>query len=218
MAEKQKYICLSFDDGPNFSGSQTMSDMLDILEKHNVPGSFFLIGNKISDENTPVIKRAFNMGCDIQNHSWTHSNMQNMSVEEIKEEYKKCDEAIIKITGKKPEFFRPPYIAISDNMYKAIEVPFICGKGCEDWVPEVDAEARYNTIINTIEDGTIILLHVLEGNEATLKAVDKAIPKLKEMGYKFVNLPDLYKKENVNPNIKESLWHVVQPGAGKRDR
>ena len=46
-----KYLCLSFDDGPNIiPGDTTMNDMLDIMEKHNVPGSFFLIGNKITED------------------------------------------------------------------------------------------------------------------------------------------------------------------------
>ena len=84
-----KYLCLSFDDGPNnIPGDTTMKDMLDILEKYEVPGSFFLIGNKITPENKKIIERAVKLGCDIQNHSWTHSFMAKMTAQEIKEEYK----------------------------------------------------------------------------------------------------------------------------------
>ena len=69
-----KYVCLSFDDGPNNQpGDNTMNDMLDILEKYSVPASFFLIGNKITEENRKVILRAFNMGCDIQHRVVPHS-------------------------------------------------------------------------------------------------------------------------------------------------
>ena len=64
-----KYISLTFDDGPNLGDDSTMNDMLDILEKHGVTASFFLIGNKINENNIKVIKRAFEMGCDIENHS-----------------------------------------------------------------------------------------------------------------------------------------------------
>ena len=83
MTNEKKYLCLSFDDGPNISDPQTMSEMLDIMEKYNVPASFFIIGNKVTPENKSVIKRAIDMGCDIQNHSWTHSNMAGMSAEEV---------------------------------------------------------------------------------------------------------------------------------------
>ena len=105
-----KYLCLSFDDGPNnVPGDNTMNDMLDIMEKYNVPGSFFLIGNKITEENKKVIRRAVELGCDIQNHSWTHPFMAQMTAEQIREEYKKCDDAITEITGVRPTFL-PMYL------------------------------------------------------------------------------------------------------------
>lgn len=205
----KKYICLSFDDGPNLENDNTMNDMLDVLEKHNVPASFFLIGNKITKENSIVIKRAFKMGCDIQNHSWTHPAMTNCTLEQIKEEYEKTDEAIISITGEKPQFFRPPFIAVKDEMYEIIKTPFICGYGCEDWLENVSAEERYHRLLDGAKDGLIYLLHVMEGNVATLEAVDKIIPILKSQDYEFVNLPELFKIKGINPNQEKSLWTCV---------
>lgn len=205
----KKYICLSFDDGPNFENDNTMNKMLDILEKHNVVASFFLIGNKITKENSIVIKRAFKMGCDIQNHSWSHPAMTNCTLEQIKEEYEKTDEAIISITGEKPQFFRPPFIAVKDEMYEIIKTPFICGYGCEDWLENVSAEERYHRLLDGAKDGLIYLLHVMEGNVATLEAVDKIIPILKSQDYEFVNLPELFKIKGINPNQEKSLWTCV---------
>lgn len=202
-----KYLCLSFDDGPNNQGNDnTMNEMLDILEKYNIPASFFLIGNKITEENKKIIKRAVSLGCDIQNHSWTHQAMADMAPEQIKEEYKKCDDAIIELTGKKAEFFRPPYISVGPIMYDAIEVPFICGRGCNDWDPNFDADYRAKKMLEDAENGTIYLLHVLEGNKATLEAVNRVVPVLKEQGYEFVNLPTLFEKTGINKNIYHSLW------------
>lgn len=206
-----KYVCLSFDDGPNTQkGDNTMNDMLDLLEKHNIPASFFLIGNKITEENKKVIKRAFDMGCDIQNHSWTHPFMAEMTKEQIAEEYDKCDKAIIDITGVKPAFFRPPFINVGPNMYEVIKTPFICGHGVEDWVPSVGAEERAKRMLEAAKDGTIFLLHVMEGNKATLDACEEVIPKLKEQGYTFVNLPDLFRLENVDPNVPNSMWSFLK--------
>lgn len=205
-----KYVCLSFDDGPNnIPGDTTMNDMLDILEKYKVPGSFFLIGNKITEENKKVIRRAVGLGCDIQNHSWTHSFMAKMTPEEIQEEYKKCDDVITQIVGIRPAFFRPPYLNLSQAMYDNIKVPFICGCGCNDWEPDKDANFRFEHMMEAAQNGTIFLLHVMEGNKATLEAVDRAIPVLKEQGYEFVNLPDLFEKCGVNPHKKNALWSVV---------
>ncbi len=80
-----KYCSLTFDDGPNFAGDNTMNKMLDVLEKHGVVASFFLIANKISAENTAVIERAVKMGCDIENHTWSHPDMTKLSREEMME-------------------------------------------------------------------------------------------------------------------------------------
>lgn len=204
-----KYISLTFDDGPNLGDDSTMNDMLDILEKHGVTASFFLIGNKINENNIKVIKRAFEMGCDIENHSWTHPVMSDLSKEEIQKEYELCDKAIIKITGKKPEFFRPPYMAVSPLMHEVIETPFICGVGCQDWEADVSAEERFNKLMQARQDGVLYLLHVMEKNTATLEAVDRIIPILKEEGYTFVTVPQMFKiKDQANPK-KGQLWSLV---------
>lgn len=193
-----KYISLTFDDGPNLGDDHTMNDMLDLLEKNDVVGSFFLIGNKINDENAKVIKRAFDMGCDIENHSWTHPAMPELTKEEMIEEYEKCDQAIIKITGKKPEFFRPPYIAVNDLMHQVIPTPFIQGHGCKDWEPDVSAEERIKMLEEGTKDGVLYLLHVMEGNINTLKALEYLIPKLKKEGYTFVTVPEMFRIKGIS--------------------
>ena len=205
-----KYLCLTFDDGPNnIPGDNTMNDMLDILEKYGVPGSFFIWGNKITEENKKVILRAVELGCDIQNHSWSHPFMAQLTEEQIIEEYKKCDDAIFEITGKRAEFFRPPYLNISEAMYKNIKVPFICGYGCNDWEPDKDADYRYNVMKQVTGNGVLYLLHVMEENKATLEAVDRIVPELKAQGYEFVNLPTLFEKCGVDPHKDHALWSVA---------
>ena len=205
-----KYCSLTFDDGPNFAGDNTMNKMLDILEKHGVVASFFLIANKISADNTAVIERAVKMGCDIENHTWSHPDMTKLTREEMIEEYNKCDEAIIKITGKKPVLFRPPYICVNDLMHEVIHVPFICGHGCEDWVKERTADERYKLMMENVQDGVMYLLHVDDGNEATLELVDRAIPVLKEQGFEFVTAPKLYELKGVPMKDNGQNWTVVQ--------
>lgn len=204
-----KYCSLTFDDGPNFAGDNTMNRMLDILEKHGVVASFFLIANKISPENTSVIERAVKMGCDIENHTWSHLDMTKLTREEMIEEYDKCDEAIIKITGKKPVLFRPPYICVNDLMHEVIHVPFICGHGCEDWVKERTVDERYKLMMNNVQDGVMYLLHVDDGNEATLELVDRAIPVLKEQGFEFVTAPKLFELKGVPMKDNGQNWTVV---------
>ncbi len=204
-----KYCSLTFDDGPNFAGDNTMNRMLDILEKHGVVASFFLIANKINAENTAVIERAIKMGCDIENHTWSHQDMTKLTREQMIEEYNKCDEAIIKITGKKPVLFRPPFICVNDLMHEVIHVPFICGHGCEDWVKERTVDERFKLMMSNVQDGVMYLLHVDDGNEATLELVDRAIPVLKAQGFEFVTAPKLFEIKGVEMKDNGQNWTVV---------
>ena len=206
-----KYCCLSFDDGPNFPGDNTMENMLDLLEKNGVVASFFIIGNKVTPENRAVVRRAFDMGCDIQNHSWTHSNMVELTAEQIKDEYEKTDDVIMDITGGvRPTFFRPPFISTNQTMYDTIPTPFICGQGCEDWVPTVLAEERIRQCKQYARDGIIFLLHVNEGNVETYKTVEALIPWLKEQGYEFVTVEKLFQIKNVKERKINDNWSYVE--------
>ncbi len=204
-----KYVSLSFDDGPCSDSPDTTSDMLDILQKHNVAASFFVIGNKINDSNIPVLKRALSMGCDIQNHSFTHPFMTKLTEEQIKTEFNKCEALIKGIAGTASQFFRPPYIDVNDLMYKNIDRTFICGVGCNDWDNNYDAEYRLNSMKESAADGVIYLLHTMEGNDYTLKAVDQLIPYLKEQGYTFVTVPQMFALKNIKPE-HHKLWSIVE--------
>lgn len=203
--QPQKLIALSFDDGPN---TTTTVNMLDMLEKHDVKGSFFVIGQNINDESAAVMKRAFDMGCDIENHSFTHSNMQTLSVEQIKEEIQKTTELIEKHVGVSPQFFRPPFISHNQDMHDNIDLTFICGAGVEDWVPAVSAEERAKRMLEAAGDGVIYLLHDMPGNEATVQALDVVIPQLKEQGYQFVTVPEIFKAKGITP-VKNKIYTNV---------
>ena len=206
--EPVKYLALSFDDGPNLT---TESKMLDVLAKHDVPATFFVIGNNITKESAANMKRAVRQGCEIGNHSLSHPMMTTMDEEQVKAEIEATSNKIREITGKRPKFFRPPYINVKPEMYDWIDLTFICGKGCEDWVAEVGKEARRQGIIDNAEPGAIYLLHDFEGNEATVEALDEAIPVLKKQGYVFVTVGQLFKKLKCKPD-GHTLYSVVPDG------
>ncbi len=191
---EKKYIALTFDDGPN---TTTTNEVLDVLEQYGIKGSFFLIGNNINDESAKSVKRAYDMGCDIGNHSKSHPYMNELSVEEINEEIDYVSERIIEITGEAPKFFRPPYIAINNTMYDAIDLTFISGFGCNDWDDKVTAERRAKIIIRQAQDGGIILLHDAQGNSQTVEALHTIIPELQAQGYEFVTLTELFEIKGV---------------------
>lgn len=206
--EPAKYLALAFDDGPNLT---TESKMLDVLEKYDVPATFFVIGNNINEQTAENMKRAVKQGCEIGNHSLTHPMMSLMDEEQVKDEIEATSALIEKITGKRPTLFRPPYINVKPEMYDWIDLTFICGKGCQDWEAEVGKEARLEGILANAEPGAIYLLHDFEGNEATVEALEEAIPVLKEQGYVFVTVGELFKKLKCTPD-GHTMYTVVPDG------
>ncbi|NLD22191.1 MAG: polysaccharide deacetylase family protein [Bacteroidales bacterium] len=188
--DEEKYVALSFDDGPNLI---TTPAMLDMLKKHDVVASFFVVGDSINDQTKEVMKRAISQGCEIENHSRTHNHMNRMEEEAVKAEISFTSAAVEEVTGRKPEYFRPPYISVNQDMYDWIDLTFISGKGCNDWDAKYDKDFRVNGLLKAAEPGTIFLLHDFVGNDATVQAIDEVIPALKAQGYTFVTVSQLFK-------------------------
>lgn len=204
----KKMLCaLTFDDGPN---TVTTPQVLEKLKKYGVLASFFLVGDNISKESARASASAYEMGCELCNHSKTHSAMPQLTADEIKAEIAFTDNAVKEICGKKPAFFRPPYIAVNDVMFDSIDLPFICGVGAEDWEDSVSAEERAKRILEQTEDGTIILLHDMEGNFRTVDALDIIIPKLLEKGFELVTVSELFSRCGVQPQKKTVYTNVYQ--------
>lgn len=207
--EWDKVVALTFDDGPN---TTTTNEVLDVLEKHGVLASFFLIGNNINDESAKSVKRAYDLGCEINNHSKSHGYMDKMTAEEVTAEFKYVDDKVFEITGERTKFFRPPYIAVGGVMWENISVPFISGLGCNDWDSKVTVERRVATILKTVKDGSIILMHDAEGNSKTVEAIDQIIPALKEQGYKFTTVSGLFEAKGVEAVTQMIYSNATQEG------
>ncbi len=201
--EEKKLVALTFDDGPN---TTTTNEVLDILEKYGIKASFFLIGVNINDDSAKAVKRAYDMGCDIGNHSKTHSNMTELTDEEIVDEIKYVDDRIYEITGEYPKYFRPPYIAVNNKMFDLIDETFINGFGVTDYDDRVTTEIRHMRVMKQVKDGAIILLHDAQGNSQTVEALDLIIPDLISEGYELVTLTELFERKGVTLGDEKILY------------
>ena len=206
-------IALTFDDGPN---TVITPQVLDILEKEGIVASFFLIAQNINPESAEMVRRAVSLGCEIENHSVTHPFMDKLSVEEIREEVQTCTDRIVEITGRVPQFFRPPCIAVNQAMYGNIELTFICGMGCEDRVPAVTAQERIDRVLANAADGQIVLLHDMEWNVNTVEALKTIVPELKKRGYEFATVSQIFKMKNVTPKRGWLYSNVLQTESDNR--
>lgn len=207
MPSAPLYCALTFDDGPN---TTTTVEMLDVLARHNAVASFFLCGNNINEQTAPVVRRAFDMGCEICNHSRTHSPFSELTSQQMLEEIEYTSSAVHTITGQYPRFFRPPYIAVNDSVFDSVPLPMICGIGAEDWVEEISARERHDRIVQQMRPGVIILLHDMAGNRQTVEAVDMLIPTIRGMGYELVTVSQLFEKHGIDPKANDYLYTYAE--------
>ena len=190
----KKLIALTFDDGPH---PKETNQILDVLKKYNVKGTFFIAGKHANWYPQPLV-RASKEGHEIGNHTFNHPDISNLSNSQLEEEILKCEDILIKLTGKKPTLFRPPY-----GSYKKEELDLIAKKldykivlwtsvDARDW-QNPGAQAIANKIMNNAKNGDIILLHDY-ATENTVEALDILIPKMLQEGFKFVTVSDIIDK------------------------
>ncbi len=192
--ENRKVVALTFDDGPHPVYTE---QILDILYEYDVKATFFVLG--MLAENYPhIIKRQWEEGHEIGNHTYSHIDTKKASKEELLEEYKKTQDIIYSITKNKPKIFRPPYGSFDKKVLDMVEednsivVLWSANQDSKDWKnPEVEKIVA-NTISN-IENGDIILFHdyVYYDESHTVEALKVIIPELINRGYKFVTLSQL---------------------------
>jgi peptidoglycan/xylan/chitin deacetylase (PgdA/CDA1 family) len=103
--QRRGQIALTFDDGPNPAWTP---QLLDLLAKHRVKATFFLIGKHAGEE--PYLTRHIaEAGHLIGNHTWSHPNLALTSPKRVKEELKRTKQMLEHITGESVRYFRPPF-------------------------------------------------------------------------------------------------------------
>ncbi|MBQ8549681.1 MAG: glycoside hydrolase family 11 protein [Lachnospiraceae bacterium] len=200
-----KMVALTFDDGP----SSTTSQVLDILDKYDVKATFFLIGQNINGNTRSILERQNASGHELANHSYTHSDMTTMSWSSIQNEINQTNNLIKQYTGQTAKFFRPPYISVNNTMYSAIDMAFVQGTMHNDWDGSSSSSQIANSVTRGVKDGQVILLHDFQGNTATVNALPTIIENLKNQGYQFVTMSQLFQYKGKNANVDYKIWSNV---------
>ncbi len=197
MEEQKKLIALTFDDGPN---PLTTPVLLDGLAQRDVKATFFMLGMCI-EKNIDIVKRMYNEGHGIGNHSYGHKKLTSLDEMGIKEQYNRPNEILNSIINTDSTLFRPPYGSVNDCVKSIVDVPIILWDiDPYDWKYK-DADVISEHIINKAEDGDIILLHDIYST--SVEAAFKVIDALKEKGFKFVTVDELIRRNNVQPEASQ---------------
>ena len=207
--ERNKVIALTFDDGPDVTYTP---EILDILKKYKVPGAFFVTGINVQD-HIPIVKRIYDEGHEIGNHTLLHPNLELLSDDRIRLELRATGRLIEGITGHATILFRPPYNTDAEPvnpvqihpLWVAKEENYLTiGSSIDplDWQKGVSADSIYIRTVRQHGLGNILLLHDAGGMRSeTVKALPRIIEYFKQQGYKFVSISDLMgrKRDDVMP-------------------
>ncbi|WP_158587037.1 polysaccharide deacetylase family protein [Motilimonas pumila] len=187
-----KTVALTFDDGPSPGYTE---QVLDILSRHQIKATFFVLGNQISmyPEMLVDIHQA---GHVVANHTWDHPDSTGFthSSDLWAEQISPTNAIIQDILGFEPLLFRPPYGSI-----KGEQIQYLANRGMRtinwsidprDWdTQNNDSEDVSNAVIQHIHAGGIILLH--DATDVTVDSLEAIITDYKAQGYEFVTLGKL---------------------------
>jgi peptidoglycan/xylan/chitin deacetylase (PgdA/CDA1 family) len=199
LAAGSRQIALTYDDGPN--DSYTLR-LLEVLAKHNVHATFFLIGRHA--ENLPaLVNEIAKAGHVIGNHTFSHPLLIFKSTSEIRGELLRCQSVLHDAIGKHSNLFRPPFggrrpAALRVARELGLE-PVMWNVTGYDWnaPPAVAIERK---VAKQMRGGDVILLHdgghkqMGADRSQTVIATDHLIARYKVEGYEFVTIPQMMEK------------------------
>ncbi len=204
-----RQIALTFDDGPN--DPHTLK-LLDVLAKHNVRATFFMIGRYV--QQRPDIARAVaQAGHVVGNHTFTHPLLIFKSELETRTELLDCRSALQDAVGEHSNLFRPPR---GGRRPATLRIARDLGLETVMWnVPSGDwknlpASAIEKNIAQRLRGGDVVLLH--DGSHLamgfdraqTVIATANLIPQYKDEGYEFVTVEKMMPcRQPLTPGISE---------------
>lgn len=181
---------LTYDDGP--ANEKMTKELVNSLKDANLRATFYQIGGNVHLHHK-MSKELLKSGNEVGSHSWSHSKLDALSAQKIKQEMKGTDEALAKEGVAKTTQLRPPYGSASETVDKTVD------KRIDQW--NVDTQDwRTHSALKTIEagskaePGSIILMHSI--HETTIEAAPQLYKNLKAKGlypvptgYLFKGLP-----------------------------
>jgi peptidoglycan-N-acetylglucosamine deacetylase len=187
----QKYIALTFDDGP---WPKTTNNILYTLKSQGVRATFFVVGLH-AQAYPEQLKQVVAEGHVLANHTWNH-RYHKFSPTEAAAQLQKTADVIYQQTGVKTMLFRPPGGKLNNglvqyaNTHKYSSIMWSQDSRDTTWISSSSVLA--NTLAGA-KPGAILLLHDGGGDRIkTASMLPQAIKALKKQGYQFVTVPELF--------------------------
>ena len=192
-APDEKYVYLTFDDGP----SDLTPKVLDLLDQYNAKATFFVVC-KNNEDCARYLSEIVERGHTLALHSYSHNYHQiYQSVDAFLSDYEKVYDWVYKETGYSPFLFRFPggsSNGSSSVVYNIIQEMDRRGFTFYDWNVSSGDGSNLTTTENIIDNicsnignvsNPVVLMHDGKGKNATLAALPTVLKNLADKGYEF---------------------------------
>lgn len=182
---EERKVAITFDDGPH---PYYTEQLLDGLKERGVHATFFVTGEHA--ENYPeIIRRMYEEGHLIGNHTYNHIQLTKENGEKFKEELIQTNKILEDITGEEVEFVRPPYGSWDKKFEKELNMfPVLWTIDPLDWCTR-NVSCITDTVISKVKDNSIILMH--DEYATTVTAALQVVDELQKKGYQFVTVDEI---------------------------
>jgi len=188
-----RQLALTYDDGPN---DPHTFRLLDVLSRHNVHATFFLIGRYVQ-QRPDIVRELVKAGHVVGNHTFTHPLLTLKRADEVRRELTDCRKAIEDAIGQYSNLFRPPFGGRRPAVLRIARSlglqPIMWNVTGYDWnAPPAAAIER--KVEKQIRGGDVILLHdgghkqMGADRSQTVLATDHMLSRYKFQQYEFVTI------------------------------
>jgi peptidoglycan/xylan/chitin deacetylase (PgdA/CDA1 family) len=203
LARGSRQIALTYDDGPN--DPHTLR-LLEVLAKHSVHATFFLIGRYVQ-QRPEIVREIVSAGHVVGNHTFTHPLLIFKSATEIRQQLSACRSALQDAIGNPSHLFRPPFGGRRPAVLRiARELgldPVMWNVTGYDWSapPAATIERK---VTNQIRGGDVVLLHdgghkqMGADRSQTVIATDHLLTRYIAEQYEFVTIQQMMTKPAIS--------------------
>ncbi|KAI8803236.1 hypothetical protein BJ742DRAFT_749078 [Cladochytrium replicatum] len=183
---------MTFDDGPT---SNITPGILDTLKSLGAKVTFFVQGSSAA-ANPNLVKRAFNEGHQIAQHTYTHPHLTQLSSAQVQDEVKRTEDLIYSLIGYHPAIIRPPYGETNANVQNVLHSmgysSITWNLDSQDW----NGQDPYNAFNQQLQPGKgyVSLQHDNQGIETGSK-VTQIINLAKSRGFRMVSISECIGKK-----------------------
>ena len=188
-APQDKLVALTIDDGPT---REWTPQVLSIFRRHDVQGTFFVVGERARDAPRWV-QRAAAAGHELANHTWKHSDLTQHGEAFDRDSLERTHELVTKLTRQEPALCRPPYgridsvgLAVCAGLHYQVML-------WSEHVTGSNAQHDVDVTLRDVSPGSIVLAHDggPEPNPTLMKQLDRMVGSMKDSGYRFVTVSQL---------------------------